>query len=861
MGNLRLLFTSLFTLLISIIAGVFLLSQNADELKGKYLIGPDAYRYYRQARLIKEKGKLPKIDRMRHFPEGVDLSVKPKLLPQVLAYAYKIGHHFSSDLSLHQVAIYYPVIAYVLLDICLFLFAQSLFGYFCAMFAVFFLPLVPMLIHAFHVGYSDTNGLILLLFTLGIYLYYLAANSSTLVRKIVYSIASGMTIGTLGLAWVGNGICSLIVLGCIAFQICQERFTRGDLLTIFLWAGSILVFLLGATSAYTSHPTTSYSVLAIGAPLLSLLFAVFYKCINLISDRYSMRRKLPLGFISLSIVISIAALFISLIFRGVSWFTQVVEFILYPFGKNAVMQSVSELAPPMIGSWWVGYGILGILSVIALIGLFYHLSGRSFRRLIIFMVFTLLIEGTSAALIFKGYISAWKYKSTTLLLGLWASLFIAYVIFTLYAWHERRLIPLEHLIVLSWFFAASLLANSAIRFHLFLFPLIVILAGKQSADFFRSLKFEKPYLTFILFMSILWVWEMLVWSVDIINVRVHIMLVSLMVIIFLGYLLWERLFIGLCRYRVKNALLSFSFFLALGVGAAGTHGIGLAQNAWVTSKIHLPTPAKSIRAGAEWMKKSLPRPSVVLAPWDLGSLIAEIGRSSTIVDEEQNVNRIQQMTEAVLTGSEQQAAEFLEEYKITHILLTLKGLESLRANIRIALERFPKEKYSFPIVLSGTQRYVYRTMEFEDSNKINICNSDLADYDNDSNCEITYRITKISLPFIWENKHLSIRKPPSCIVKTSFGERQVKIREVIINKKQWYFPDAELKGTLWIIGQLKWRGANHIFDISRAFYLTSNARYLFLVKLFLGENKDRYKELYSSDDTTGVRIWKIRKKK
>jgi len=212
---LKLWFILLFNLLISIISGVFLLSQNADKLEGKYLIGPDAYRYYRQARLIVEEGELPKIDKMRHFPEGVDLSVKPKLFPQLLAYAYKIGHRFIPDLSLHQVAIYYPVVMLVLLSVCLFLLARSLFGYWEAMFSIIFLPLMPMLNHVFHVGYSDTDGLILLLFTLGIYQYYLATVSRSWIGKIAFSITSGVMIGTLGLTWLGNGICALVVLEII----------------------------------------------------------------------------------------------------------------------------------------------------------------------------------------------------------------------------------------------------------------------------------------------------------------------------------------------------------------------------------------------------------------------------------------------------------------------------------------------------------------------------------------------------------------------------------------------------------------------------------------------------------------------
>ena len=164
------------------------------------------------------------------------------------------------------------------------------------------------------------------------------------------------------------------------------------LLTVSLWAMTILTFLLILTKAYISHPTAPYSVLAIGIPILSILLVISYRCVDLLSDRYLLKKKLPLGFISLFWTVSMAVGVISLILRGISWSTKIVEFILYPFGKNAVMQSVSELSPPRIGSWWFGYGIVGILSIIALIDLFYHLSGYSRERLIVLSTLTLLYQ-------------------------------------------------------------------------------------------------------------------------------------------------------------------------------------------------------------------------------------------------------------------------------------------------------------------------------------------------------------------------------------------------------------------------------------------------------------------------------------
>jgi hypothetical protein len=71
-------------------------------------------------------------------------------------------------------------------------------------------------------------------------------------------------------------------------------------------------------------------------------------------------------------------------------------------------------------------------------------------------------------------------------------------------------------------------------------------------------------------------------------------------------------------------------------------------------------------------------------------------------------------------------------------------------------------------------------------------------------------------------------EPPEVIVRSGNRQQLLKCKEVIIGDSSWYFPKAELSGTVWCLGGMKGRTyLNHL-----TLYLSEAARECFLVKLF-----------------------------
>jgi len=158
------IFYSLFLALIiwlALLLGAFLRLKSAPKLSGQF-IGPDAYRLFRQSRLIVENGKLPEVDTMRWVPEGVSIDNQLPLFPYILAYSFKSLHAISSSITLKEVATFYPVVAFAAAEIIFFFLVRLIFGKACAMLSTIAFSTIPTL-PATIAGYADRDTLTLFL--------------------------------------------------------------------------------------------------------------------------------------------------------------------------------------------------------------------------------------------------------------------------------------------------------------------------------------------------------------------------------------------------------------------------------------------------------------------------------------------------------------------------------------------------------------------------------------------------------------------------------------------------------------------------------------------------------------------------
>jgi len=76
--------------------------QNLPLLQDRYLLGTDAYRFLRQASIITSERKLPRVDKMRWYPVGRDLSTHLNLFSYAMAYAYRILRTIHRNLTIYR---------------------------------------------------------------------------------------------------------------------------------------------------------------------------------------------------------------------------------------------------------------------------------------------------------------------------------------------------------------------------------------------------------------------------------------------------------------------------------------------------------------------------------------------------------------------------------------------------------------------------------------------------------------------------------------------------------------------------------------------------------------------------------------
>ena len=99
---------------------------------------------------------------------------------------------------------------------------------------------------------------------------------------------------------------------------------------------------------------------------------------------------------------------------------------------------------------------------------------------------------------------------------------------------------------------------------------------------------------------------------------------------------------------------------------------------------------------------------------------------------------------------------------------------------------------------------------------------------------------------------------PFVVLKNENEESKHTIKEIVIGKESWYFPNGEIDGCIWVIGrvQKEKKFPNSVtFESDTGLYLTKDARNWLMVRLFMDEYSSRFNLIY---DYEGTRIWEIR---
>ncbi len=244
-------------LILSIVAAVFVRVKEADQLQDKYLSGYDSYFYYRQAKTIIAEGGLPERDYMQNYPDGLDLRGRANLNCYAIAYLYKGIQLFAPDISIESVAIYYPVICFILILIVFFGLTNLLFHKSISVIAVTILATIPAALARTHAGWADRDPLSLLTWLLCLYFYVAAyqALSQEKRRYLPLSLLSGISMGALGLTWPGVGLLSIIIVVFNTAKLLTRSYDQKKFYLYLCWYIPSILMMLLFTERYTSRHT------------------------------------------------------------------------------------------------------------------------------------------------------------------------------------------------------------------------------------------------------------------------------------------------------------------------------------------------------------------------------------------------------------------------------------------------------------------------------------------------------------------------------------------------------------------------------------------------------------------------------
>ena len=569
----------------------------------------------------------------------------------------------------------------------------------------------------------------------------------------------------------------------------------------------------------------------------------------------------------------LGCIILTIISGNLNWISTLIYAIFYPFGKNGVMEFVNELHPTTFNRWRETYGLLLLFAIPGLCFLTYTRAPRKRRAFLLHCLITgiaLVGIAVSRFVPLLGLPIPWLTDSVIFAIAV--MLIIANTLYQFsFTTHQATTDTINEnhtLLISAWFIPSYMLACSAQRFHIFLAPVVAMLSGYMLNRLFKKYMPQAENNRHpLVFLGVLLSWQVLVCGKDIFTFLMSILsfsslslrlpehlqlLITLFVTaIFLGFILQNLFYRKQTQYSVKKACALIIVCLFAWLSIIGIYRLGPTQTVFMATIAAHPFRDGGMRDALNALKTDTASNAVIAANWSLGSIMNELGRRTTIVDEEQNLPKIRTMCKAVFcTEDEDEALQFLKEHKATHIVLN--PMDILQLNLHFFavtgldenLERFCPVT---PLKLSDkSDRKLEYLPNYPISIKIN------TKYDLET-------VKKVIIPFFWENEGFTISSPPSIVIREGNSAKTVSVKELIIADRQWYFPEAEIDGCVWkrsgIIKDALLESSDPM-----ALYFSPEARESLAVKLFWGEHSDHFKLVYESPSTSGVvpsKIWEI----
>ena len=662
-------------------------TSNVTILESQYLLGTDSYRFLRQADIIASQGKLPERDQMRWNPLGRDLSTHLSLWSYVIANSYRLLHIVYPELTVYQVARYSGLICYLACLLLLYLLWTRIFDASVALLAVNLLAVFPSFaLSRSCAGNADRDAFSLLLWIGTVYFYILASDSPRMKGRL-YAFISGIIAGILALSWEGSGLANATIASWVGLRLLRNRFDRRDVLIYSVWYLCLVSIATIFTKAYRDWLLPSAFV-AITFPtavwLSSLTFWVLQKARHW-TQIVTFNHRISSGVVS-AVCGGIGGFLLMAVFALVQplqlgeALQLIFDNFVSPLGRSRLMRTVAELQSLTGESLVRYYSLVIIAGIVGSALLAYRFLSYETANFALGLIgFEIILCGLIVSLFPPEKIANPIYYLALAAGGI--TILISYILGRREPKGPATAVNSDKILwVLIWFFIAAASSRQAKRYIFFLDPVITVAVSyvviKSLRRFMNrqtNLPVELCFLSVVICSEFYVGFHYALWP----DLPQGISLGMVLIGIFLTTFLIRILQRHKIAYRNQAAFLSILFVLMLAM-SSDTFQEGL-LHASVNVASQTGPIKPHLQEAFAGITNYTDEDSVIAAWWGYGSMLNQLGKRRTVIDEDHYIPYwIYMMGRHVFAAqSEKEALEFLYAHGASHLLITTFDLYTL----------------------------------------------------------------------------------------------------------------------------------------------------------------------------------------
>jgi len=463
----------------------------------------DSHIYYKYAKEILITGTLAPIDHTRFIPMGAPTA--NYAFPAYFIYGvYKVLHFFSSAITIDYVDVIYPIIVFSIGVFFFFLLTRRIFGNYVGLLSSLFLVVMPAYLQRTMGGSSDHDALGMMFLFISLYLFYVAWQSTTTKRALLFGVLAGIATGLTGLTWGAWKFLALIFGVFVLVEYFLQKVEERQIYCYGLWYLVAVIVMVSWVPLFPLKSlimsvTTALSVFVLVILLVDLI--VFKK--DWLKIKQKLPHKIPPTFVSVIIAVVIGILGLVALIGPMHLGAQLSEaktLLLHPMGKDRWELTVAEQHQPYFtdilanfGPTFAGLPSIYFLFIIGTLLAFYAMvreNKNKIKLVTVFAAFLLVLFMTrySPAGVLNGTttISVLLYFGSFIVV----TILFCYYLFQTFLHHSEEYHQLKKwnsgiLLLLIWTIFMVIAARGAIRLIFIFAPIVALFGGYAVVELAR----------------------------------------------------------------------------------------------------------------------------------------------------------------------------------------------------------------------------------------------------------------------------------------------------------------------------------------------------------------------------------------